>query len=693
VIKGKTPVLGTARDLHFANYVLDAAPGRNAAADFVFISSGAVAVSSGPLGAWDASALSGWQTLRLTAIDQVQNVAVLTLSVFVGDPATAMLLGNHEVFNMPTGVAVGADGKIYAADRDDDRIAVFTSTGGLTASFGGRLGDHEDGDKVSTSTLRLSEPSGVAVDAAGDVFVADTNHHRVLKLSPAGQVLLDLGRRETGRDGGEGKTEFDLGRGPGEFNHPEGVAVDAAGRLYVADTDNGRVQVFTSTGGLAAQFDLPALPPPQAVAPGDEDREPREKGADESPSRGRPVGIALDAAGNIYVADSAGHRALRFDPSGHLTLAIPIPGDKPGQTGRPYGVAVSAGGECLLVSDQRFGHVLKFDALGAQNLSFGVKERGVDGKPKPGGIPLRKPAGLALDASGSLFVVDRNAEKIEKFGLPNGQATVVVPPASPRDDDSARDVVDMADGGTVSRKDQAAVSIPALALADDLKVTVSTPTADVAAASSQGAQDKELKTASPPVDFGPEGTRFQTPVTLTLPFNPDLVALQGVDESSLKVNYWNKDKQRWEDLPSVVDPQNHVVKAQTSHFSLYQVFADSAGVALRPLAAADPTFTLRDAYAFPNPVRGAGAVTIRIQPGLADSAEVDVYDLTGRRVQSSADFTRSVIDDGNGKGAQYTFDHVWNVSGVGSGVYTYVITAKKAGSSDIHKSGKVGVIK
>jgi hypothetical protein len=105
-------------------------------------------------------------------------------------------------------------------------------------------------------------------------------------------------------------------------------------------------------------------------------------------------------------------------------------------------------------------------------------------------------------------------------------------------------------------------------------------------------------------------------------------------------------------------------------------------------------FGLRDGYAFPNPSRNGNSVTFRLQPGSVDSIEVRVYDVSGRKIHSSSDFRfRGAIDDGNGKGVQNTYDHVWDVSGVGSGVYTYVMTAKKAGQSDIRKTGKVGVIR
>lgn len=100
-------------------------------------------------------------------------------------------------------------------------------------------------------------------------------------------------------------------------------------------------------------------------------------------------------------------------------------------------------------------------------------------------------------------------------------------------------------------------------------------------------------------------------------------------------------------------------------------------------AADAAAFTWKQLYAFPNPVH-RGAVTFRAQPGAADGLEIRVYDASGRRVHSSSDF--------RDRGA-LTYEHVWDVSGVASGVYAYVVTARKAGRSEIRKSGKVGIVK
>lgn len=117
-------------------------------------------------------------------------------------------------------------------------------------------------------------------------------------------------------------------------------------------------------------------------------------------------------------------------------------------------------------------------------------------------------------------------------------------------------------------------------------------------------------------------------------------------------------------------------------------------VASRPqINGADSTFMFHDAYAFPSPSRRGQPITIRLQTGVADSVAVSIFDLSGSRVNGGSPATAQIVDDGNGKGPQYTYDSTWAVSGAGSGVYTYTITAKKAGQPDIFKMGAVGVLK
>jgi hypothetical protein len=116
--------------------------------------------------------------------------------------------------------------------------------------------------------------------------------------------------------------------------------------------------------------------------------------------------------------------------------------------------------------------------------------------------------------------------------------------------------------------------------------------------------------------------------------------------------------------------------------------ARTAGLGFGP----DPAFRYHDHYAFPNPARGENP-TIRLQVGVADSVELRIYDAAGSLVHSAGLESPRILDDGNGKGPQYTYDHAWNVGRMGSGVYLYVITATKSGEKPIRKTGKAGVVR
>ncbi|MBI3551277.1 MAG: T9SS type A sorting domain-containing protein [Elusimicrobia bacterium] len=253
-------------------------------------------------------------------------------------------------------------------------------------------------------------------------------------------------------------------------------------------------------------------------------------------------------------------------------------------------------------------------------------------------------------------------------------------------------------GGTVSQLSTSAqVAIPANALSQDTDITVLRLSAS-APADEQPRVDaallQQLKRQGSPFEFGPDGTQFALPATISLPYDT-----AGPDPHSLKIAYWNPSTKRWEPLDSTADTMRHVVGAQTTHFSVYQLVAPQGATPASTAASApaalgaDPTFVFHDLYAFPNPSRHGQSVVVRIQVGLADSVEINFHDLSGKLVGQGSFGPPKIIDDGNGKGPQYTHDYPWDVSGVGSGIYIYSITAKKGGFPAIHKLGKLGVIR
>lgn len=237
------------------------------------------------------------------------------------------------------------------------------------------------------------------------------------------------------------------------------------------------------------------------------------------------------------------------------------------------------------------------------------------------------------------------------------------------------------DGASVRAKDRSAVVIPPGAAASALAVSVGR-----AAAAEPLDQRRQkdsiaahgLVAAGGAVQYGPEGARFTKPVTLEIPYDR-LQLPAGVAENTLAIHYWNPSTGDWERLDSSVDSQSQVVRAQTSHFSLYQVFS-GGGTQAAPAPGASLAFG--QVYAFPNPARPGESPTIHVEAGSADHIDIHVYDLSGQ-----------LKDSASSDGARAAFEYRWDVGGVGSGVYIYVVTASQNGGGKIRRTGRLAVIK
>jgi hypothetical protein len=238
------------------------------------------------------------------------------------------------------------------------------------------------------------------------------------------------------------------------------------------------------------------------------------------------------------------------------------------------------------------------------------------------------------------------------------------------------------EGGKVETPTRASVEVPGHALDQDVVISIKK---GASSRSQVQALDKaKLASAGAAMEFGPEGTRFSSPALIELPYD---AAGMGLAERAVKVHYWDPGLKDWVAVASEVDLVHKRVRARTDHFSLYQpmVLADL-------LVQAEESFGLKELYAFPNPAKRTNPC-IRLQTGLADSAKVEIYDSAGALVHKASFGPPRVLDDGNGKGPQWTFDYVWDVSGKGSGVYLYAVTASKAGYRDIKTTKKLAVLK
>lgn len=287
----------------------------------------------------------------------------------------------------PRGLAIDAQGNLIVADTGNHRIQVFDAQGQPKFSAG-TLGSGEG---------QFNEPRGVAVDAQGNIYVADTWNARVVKLDPTGKFLKSWG---AGADIGGGRsammtdgTQAGNNAAPLGFYGPRALALDAQGNVYIADTGNKRVVVTDGEGAYLYQWGYAGNQP----------------GA-----FNEPVGIAVDAQGDVYVADTWNGRVQIFarDEGGRVT-ALPkltwrVPGWQPNTYDDPF-IAVSAEGQ-VFVSVPGRDQVLYTTLTGEPLLRWGGKGNDF--------ASLATPSGLAVAPDGTLLTVDRGNSRILRFKLP-----------------------------------------------------------------------------------------------------------------------------------------------------------------------------------------------------------------------------------------------------------------------------------
>ncbi len=290
-------------------------------------------------------------------------------------------------FQTPRNVAVAPDGRIVVADSGNHRIQVFDAQGNYVVGWGtscdlyapdrpGCVDPDGDGPQ-QLGDGQFREPWGVAVDANGIVYVADTWNHRIQKFTLDGQFL--------GKWGFFATTDGQLGQPIGMWG-PRAIAFDAEGNVYVTDTGNKRVQKFDPQGNFVAQWGG------GGVIEGYMDE---------------PVGIATDAQGNFYVADTWNRRVQKFNAAFGYLKEWTISGwESQSIVNKPY-LAVDAQANLVYVTDPEGYRVLVFDTEGTFRATFG--QYGSDNK------SFALPNGVAVDGQGNVYVADADNHRILVF--------------------------------------------------------------------------------------------------------------------------------------------------------------------------------------------------------------------------------------------------------------------------------------
>ena len=261
-------------------------------------------------------------------------------------------------FSHPYSVIVDSHDHVLVADSHNHRIKILSSKGEILKTFGSQ----------GTIEGQFNFPYCLALSRRGNlIVVSDGQNHRVQIVTPSGKLAKSFGG---------------FGDEVGKFNHPHGVAIDSDDRIYVADSGNSRIQIFSHEGipvGMIVSKDMAC-----------------------------PWGVAMCRTGHIAVTDYNNHRVYVFNKDGSMNFQFGSRGDGNGSFNNPAGITVDDQGQ-LVVADRSNHRVQIFQQNGTFVTKFGGKGQG-DGL-------MRFPAGVAVDKRGRLYVADTFNDRIQVFSL------------------------------------------------------------------------------------------------------------------------------------------------------------------------------------------------------------------------------------------------------------------------------------
>jgi len=352
--------------------------------------------------------------LKLTPV--FTRIAGNGIAGYSGDGGPAILAS----LTAPRDMAFDAAGNLYVADA---RAGLKYSVGvvrrisalGMISTFAAGVTFHAPGDGGPATSGHLDAPSALALDAAGSLYIADRDDHRVRKvLSGVIVTLAGIGLPGSGGDGG-----FAI---RAQLNQPQGIALHPSGDIWVTESAGNRLRRITALGFIdTISADLLSSPSGIAIDAAGAgyvadtlNHVIRKVGADGSFSSldvplDLPTGVSLDSAGNLYIADSGAPAILKVTPGGVLSTVAA------GGVGTPTRVALDAENN-LYIADTPNHRVLKLTSAGVIATIAGAGSPGYSGDGGPAlSAELNQPADVAVDSFGNVFIADRGNGVVRKL--------------------------------------------------------------------------------------------------------------------------------------------------------------------------------------------------------------------------------------------------------------------------------------
>ena len=375
--------------------------------------------ASGPDGGYaNGNTAEDDDALSILTTDAQSTYEPYTFTTFAGlPPGSADGTGSAARFNGPSGVAVDSAGNTYVADTVNSTIRKITPAGVVT-TFAGLAGSPGSANGTG-SAARFAGPVAVAIDSIGNIFVADTNNHTIRKITPARVVSTFAGLAgSNGSPNGTGSIA--------RFTFPNALAVDSANNIYVADTGNHTIRKITPARVVSTFAGL-------AGSPGSAN------GTGSAARFNFPSGVAVDRAvtGNIYVSDTSNFTIRQITPAGVVTTLAGLAGVRGGANGTgsaarfllPEGMTVDTGGN-IYVADVDACTIRKIAPGGVVSTFAGSFAKAGSQNGTGSTARFNLPGDVAVDSSNNLYVADSNNCTIRKM-TPAAAVTTLAGLASP----------------------------------------------------------------------------------------------------------------------------------------------------------------------------------------------------------------------------------------------------------------------